>query len=170
MNKAELITALADRLGGDQQLATDALENLLDIIVRTVESGESITIMGFGIFEKRARAARVARNPHTGESIPVAPTYSPVFRPGQHFKSVVQGTTELPEGRLAAKRASSHRPFAGRGRAETGAAGSGQSRAPKSTSPILRAAAEVHAEAEYVTRRAADDRNALGQDPADETR
>ena len=112
MNKAEFISALAARLDGDQQLATEALENTLDIIVRTVEAGESITFMGFGIFEKRARAARVARNPHTGESIPVAPTMTPVFRPGQYFKSVVQGTNSLPEDRLAAKRTSSHRAFA----------------------------------------------------------
>lgn len=113
MNKADLIAELADRMGGDHQLATDALENTLDIIVRTVASGESITIMGFGIFEKRPRAARVARNPHTGESIPVPPTYSPAFRPGQYFKSVIQGSEPLPEGRLAAKRTSSHQAFGG---------------------------------------------------------
>lgn len=111
MNKADLIAELAERMGGDHQLATEALENTLDIIVRTVASGESITIMGFGIFEKRARAARVARNPHTGESIPVPPTYSPAFRPGQYFKAVTQGTETLPEGRLAAKRSSSHQAF-----------------------------------------------------------
>jgi len=111
VNKADLIAELADRLDGDVQLATDALENTLDIIVRQVAAGESITIMGFGIFEKRARAARVARNPHTGESIPVPPTYSPAFRPGQYFKAVVQGEEELPEGRLAAKRSSSHQAF-----------------------------------------------------------
>ena len=144
MNKAELINALAERLDGDHQLATDALENLLDIIVRTVESGESITIMGFGIFEKRARAARVARNPHTGETIPVAPTYSPVFRPGQYFKSIVQGTDTLPDGRLAAKRTSSHRAF-------------GNS---SNTSPIARAVAEVQAEADSLTRLALDDDSA----------
>jgi len=102
VNKADLITELADRMGGDHQLATEALENTLDIIVRAVASGESITIMGFGIFEKI-----------TGESIPVPPTYSPAFRPGQYFKSVVQGTETLPEGRLAAKRSSSHQAFGG---------------------------------------------------------
>ncbi|MCD2261627.1 HU family DNA-binding protein [Dietzia aurantiaca] len=115
MNKADLIEELAERMGGDHQLATEALENTLDIIVRTVASGESITIMGFGIFEKKARAARVARNPHTGESIPVPPTYSPVFRPGQYFKAVIQGAEALPEGRLAAKRSSSHQSFGGLG-------------------------------------------------------
>lgn len=113
MNKAQLINELAERMGGDHQLATEALENTLDIIVRTVETGESITIMGFGIFEKKSRAARVARNPHTGESIPVAPTHTPSFRPGQYFKNVVQGTEKLPEGRLAAKRTSSHQAFGG---------------------------------------------------------
>lgn len=111
MNKAELIAELAERLDGDQALATEALENTLDIIVRTVARGENITVMGFGIFEKRARAARVARNPHTGESIPVAPTYSPVFRPSQYFKSVTQGLEKLPTHGLAAKRTSSHESF-----------------------------------------------------------
>lgn len=111
VNKADLIAELAERMGGDHQLATEALENTLDIIVRTVASGESITIMGFGIFEKRARAARVARNPHTGESIPVPPTYSPAFRPGQYFKSVIQGSEKLPSKGLAAKRSSSHQSF-----------------------------------------------------------
>lgn len=111
VNKADLIAELAERMGGDHQLATESLENTLDIIVRTVAAGEPITIMGFGIFEKRARAARVARNPHTGESIPVPPTYTPAFRPGQYFKAVTQGTETLPEGRLAAKRSSSHEAF-----------------------------------------------------------
>lgn len=123
MNKADLIAELADRMDGDVQRATDALENTLDIIVRKVAAGESITVMGFGIFEKRARAARVARNPHTGESIPVPPTYTPAFRPGQYFKAVVQGDEELPEGQLAAKRSSSHQAFGtGRGRARAASA------------------------------------------------
>ena len=122
MNKADLIAELADRMDGDVQRATDALENTLDIIVRKVAAGESITVMGFGIFEKRARAARVARNPHTGETIPVPPTYTPAFRPGQYFKAVVQGEEELPEGQLAAKRSSSHQAFgSGRSRAKASA-------------------------------------------------
>ena len=133
MNKADLIAELADRLDGDVQLATDALENTLDIIVRQVAAGESITIMGFGIFEKRARAARVARNPHTGESIPVPPTYSPAFRPGQYFKAVVQGEDELPEGRLAAKRSSSHQAF--------GSTPGRPSAATRSASPVETSAA-----------------------------
>lgn len=60
--------------------------------------------MGFGTFERRDRAARVARNPHTGEAVPVAPTQVPMFRPGQYFRAVVKGKAELPESGISVKR------------------------------------------------------------------
>lgn len=104
MNKADIVTELSHRMDIDQQTATSALENILDIIVRSVERDESVTIMGFGTFERRARAARVARNPHTGEAVPVAPTQVPMFRAGQYFRAVVKGEAELPETGVAVKR------------------------------------------------------------------
>ncbi|MET0799069.1 MAG: HU family DNA-binding protein, partial [Rhodococcus sp. (in: high G+C Gram-positive bacteria)] len=74
MNKAELIDALTEKLGSDRRSATEAVENIVDTIVRAVHRGESVTITGFGVFEQRRRAARVARNPRTGETVRVKPT------------------------------------------------------------------------------------------------
>ena len=71
MNKAQLIEALAERLSGDRKAAGTAVDGLVDVIVRTVNKGEKVNITGFGVFEKRARAARTARNPRTGESVKV---------------------------------------------------------------------------------------------------
>lgn len=104
MNKADIVAELSRRMSIDQQTATSALENILDIIVRSVEKDESVTIMGFGTFERRDRAARVARNPHTGEAVPVAPTRVPMFRAGQYFRAVVRGEAELPETGISVKR------------------------------------------------------------------
>lgn len=69
MNKAELIDVLTQKLGSDRRQATAAVENVVDTIVRAVHKGDSVTITGFGVFEQRRRAARVARNPRTGETV-----------------------------------------------------------------------------------------------------
>lgn len=90
VNKAELIDALAERIG-DRKTAGAAVDGLVDIVVRTVDKGDKVTITGFGVFEKRARAARMARNPRTGEAVKVKKTSVPAFRPGTNFKEVVSG-------------------------------------------------------------------------------
>ena len=104
MNKAELIEVLAAQLDTDRRVASDAVEYLVDAIVRAVERGDSVTITGFGVFERRRRAARVARNPRTGETVAVAPTSVPAFRPGAHFKEIVSGAEKLPAEGTAVKR------------------------------------------------------------------
>jgi DNA-binding protein HU-beta len=102
VNKAQLVDALAQRLG-DKRTAGAAVDGLLDVIVRTVQKGEKVNIAGFGVFEKRARAARVARNPRTGEAVKVRKTTVPAFRAGSTFKDVISGAKKLP--RVAAKTA-----------------------------------------------------------------
>jgi DNA-binding protein HU-beta len=104
MNKAELIDVLTEKLGSDRRLATAAVENIVDTIVRAVHKGDSVTITGFGVFEQRRRAARVARNPRTGETVKVKPTSVPAFRPGAQFKAVVSGAQRLPAEGPAVKR------------------------------------------------------------------
>src|ERR1700761_2889442 len=104
MNKAELIDVLTDKLGSDRRSATAAVENVVDTIVRAVHKGDSVTITGFGVFEQRRRAARVARNPRTGETVKVKPTSVPAFRPGAQFKAVVAGAQRLPSEGPAVKR------------------------------------------------------------------
>jgi len=104
MNKAELIDVLTQKLGSDRRQATAAVENVVDTIVRAVHKGDSVTITGFGVFEQRKRAARVARNPRTGETVKVKPTSVPAFRPGAQFKAVVSGAQRLPAEGPAVKR------------------------------------------------------------------
>lgn len=104
MNKAELIDVLTQKLGSDRRQATAAVENVVDTIVRAVHKGDSVTITGFGVFEQRRRAARVARNPRTGETVEVKPTSVPAFRPGAQFKAVVSGAQRLPAEGPAVKR------------------------------------------------------------------
>jgi DNA-binding protein HU-beta len=104
MNKAELIDVLTQKLGSDRRQATAAVENVVDTIVRAVHKGDSVTITGFGVFEQRRRAARVARNPRTGETVKVKPTSVPAFRPGAQFKAVVSGAQKLPAEGPAVKR------------------------------------------------------------------
>ena len=94
MNKAELIEALSKRLG-DRKTASTALDSVLEEIQRAVAKGERVAITGFGVFEKRVRGARTARNPRTGESVKVKKTSVPAFRAGQGFKDVVTGSKKL---------------------------------------------------------------------------
>lgn len=131
MNKAQLIDSLSQRLNGDKRVAAEAVQHFVDIVVRTVEAGDHVTITGFGVFEKRARAARVARNPRTGETVRVAPTSVPAFRPGAQFKAVVSGEQELPEDAPAVKRASAGQGGAGRKRAATKKTDSAKKTGPK---------------------------------------
>ncbi|MGR6972934.1 HU family DNA-binding protein [Streptomyces cynarae] len=105
MNKAQLVEAIADKLGGRQQ-AADAVDHVLDAIVRAVVAGERVSVTGFGSFEKVERPARYARNPQTGERVRVRKTSVPRFRAGQGFKDLVSGTKKLPRGgEVAVKKA-----------------------------------------------------------------
>ncbi|MEU9180928.1 HU family DNA-binding protein [Streptomyces sp. NPDC048550] len=97
MNKAQLVEAIADKLGGRQQ-AADAVDAVLDAMVRAVVAGDRVSVTGFGSFEKVDRPARYARNPQTGERVRVKKTSVPRFRAGQGFKDLVAGTKKLPKG------------------------------------------------------------------------
>ncbi|HZE00215.1 MAG TPA: HU family DNA-binding protein [Pseudonocardiaceae bacterium] len=107
MNKAQLIDALAERLG-DKKVATAAVAGLVDVVVRAVNAGDRVTITGFGVFEKRARAARTARNPRTGEAVIIQQTDVPAFRPGTLFREVISGTRALPPAGTAITAASAN--------------------------------------------------------------
>ncbi|WP_067544698.1 HU family DNA-binding protein [Nocardia crassostreae] len=104
MNKAELIDVLTEKLGTDRRTATAAVEQIVDTIVRAVNKGQSVTITGFGVFEQRKRAARVARNPRTGETVKVKPTSVPAFRPGAQFKAIIAGKQKIASSGPAVKR------------------------------------------------------------------
>jgi DNA-binding protein HU-beta len=88
VNKAELIDALTARLG-DKKTATAALDAVLAEVQAAVTKGDRVAITGFGVFEKRVRGPRTARNPRTGESVKVKKTAVPAFRAGAGFKEMV---------------------------------------------------------------------------------
>lgn len=107
MNKADVIEAMAPRLGGRAQ-ATAALESLVDVVLREVAAGGTVGITGFGVFESVERAPRTGRNPRTGEAVPIAGTRSARFRPATYFKQVVADPSTLPEEGLAGVRVATH--------------------------------------------------------------
>jgi len=139
MNKAELIDVLTQKLGSDRRQATAAVENVVDTIVRAVHKGDSVTITGFGVFEQRRRAARVARNPRTGETVKVKPTSVPAFRPGAQFKAVVSGAQRLPSEGPAVKR---------------GVVASGAKKAPAKKAPAKKAPAKKAPAKKVVAKKA----------------
>jgi DNA-binding protein HU-beta len=86
-------------------LAADAVDAVLDAIVRATVAGDRVSVTGFGSFEKVDRPARYARNPQTGERVRVKKTSVPRFRAGQGFKDLVSGTKKLPKNDVAVKKA-----------------------------------------------------------------
>ncbi|WP_275413959.1 HU family DNA-binding protein [Catellatospora chokoriensis] len=90
VNKTELIDAIAAHpTVVDKKTAAAVLEATLTEIQNAVTKGDKVSLTGFGVFEKRARAARMARNPRTGEAVKVKKTSVPAFRPGAGFKDTV---------------------------------------------------------------------------------
>jgi DNA-binding protein HU-beta len=150
VNKAQLIEALTERLG-DKKTAGAAVDGLVDVIVRTVNKGEKVNITGFGVFEKRARAARTARNPRTGETVKVKKTNVPAFRPGTGFKDVVSGAKKLPKVAAAKSSGSRSAGTTTRAAAKTAAATTTRTRAaaatPRKTAATKTAAAKTTAKA-----------------------
>src|SRR5262245_42485546 len=108
MNKTELIEVLSARLG-DRKSATAALDAFVTEVQNAVTKGDKVSIAGFGVFEKRDRAARTARNPRTGEAVKVKKTSVPAFRPGQTFKELV-AAGKLPRTGAAAKKTAAAAP------------------------------------------------------------
>ena len=91
MNKSQLAEAAADRAGLSKGDATKALDAVLDTIQSALQSGEKVSLTGFGTFEVRDRAARTARNPQTGAEMQVAASRAPAFKAGKGFKDAING-------------------------------------------------------------------------------
>ncbi|KIO48698.1 DNA-binding protein [Nitrosospira sp. NpAV] len=89
MNRKELIDALAAKTGSSKADADRALGALLDIISDTLKKGDSLSLVGFGSFEVRKRAARTGRNPKTGEALKIKASKAPAFKAGATLKAAV---------------------------------------------------------------------------------
>jgi DNA-binding protein HU-beta len=94
VNRSDLIARMTERLGGDRAAAAAAVSGVLEEIETAVARGERVTLTGFGTFDRRARAARTARNPRTGDAVRVDASVVPFFRPAAGFK----GLLHLPDG------------------------------------------------------------------------
>jgi DNA-binding protein HU-beta len=91
VNKKELIDTVAKSTGETKRVVGDVVEETLTTIQKQVKRGDKVTIPGFGTFSRRARAARTARNPRTGEAIKVKASKVPAFKAGAGFKTFVSG-------------------------------------------------------------------------------
>ncbi len=91
MNKEELVQEISKKASVTQKEASEVLVALIDTIQKTVAKGKKVTLVGFGTFEARERAARVGRNPQTGKELKIPARTVPAFSAGKKFKTVVNG-------------------------------------------------------------------------------
>lgn len=89
MNKSELIAKVADKTGLTKKAAGDSVEAVLTAIEEALAAGSKVTLVGFGTFEVRSRAARKGVNPATGASIDIPSTNVPAFKAGKSLKEAV---------------------------------------------------------------------------------
>ena len=89
MNKGELVDAIAGSAGLSRADAAKAVDATLDAIQSTLSQGGSVSLVGFGTFSVKARAARMGRNPRTGEAIHIKASNVPGFKAGKGLKDAV---------------------------------------------------------------------------------
>jgi DNA-binding protein HU-beta len=89
MNKAELIDAVTTKTGLQKAEATRAVDAVFDAVTGALKSGDSVSLLGFGTFVVKARAARTGRNPRTNEPIEIPATKVPGFKAGKALKDAV---------------------------------------------------------------------------------
>ena len=89
MNKTELIDAVAEATDSSKAAASKAVDAVLDTITNSLKGGDQVTLVGFGTFLVRDRAARTGRNPQTGETINIAASKAPAFKAGKALKDAV---------------------------------------------------------------------------------
>ena len=89
MNKSELIAALAGKAELSKKDAEKALNAFVDVVNENLAKGEKVQLIGFGTFDVKSRAARVARNPRTGAELKIAASKAPAFKPGKALKDKV---------------------------------------------------------------------------------
>ncbi len=89
MNKSELIDAVASSADLPKAAAGRALDAVVESITEALKSGDSVSLVGFGVFSVKDRAARTGRNPQTGEPIQIKAAKIPSFKAGKALKESV---------------------------------------------------------------------------------
>lgn len=89
MNKRDLVDAVATSSNLDRRSAESAIDAAIAAISGALAAGDKVTLPGFGTFEVRERNARTGRNPQTGETIQIAASKAPAFKPATALKTAV---------------------------------------------------------------------------------
>ena len=89
MNKTELVDAMADAADISKAAAGRARDGMVEAITKALRDGDQVTVVGFGSFSVRERAARTGRNPQTGDTIQIKASRSPGFKAGKALKDAV---------------------------------------------------------------------------------
>lgn len=89
MNKSELIDAIADSAGLTKADAGRALDGVVEAVTGALKAGDSVSLVGFGTFAIKERAARTGRNPQTGATIQIKAAKVPSFKAGKALKDAV---------------------------------------------------------------------------------
>ncbi len=90
MNKSELIEAVAEAADLPKATATRAVDAVLQTVTDALGTGDQVTLIGFGTFSVRERAARTGRDPRTGKPIDIKASRNPAFKAGKALKDAVQ--------------------------------------------------------------------------------
>lgn len=90
MNKSELVDSMAEAADIPKSAAARALDALTDSVAAALKNGDSVSIIGFGTFTVKERAARTGRNPQTGAAIEIAASKNPSFKAGKALKDAIQ--------------------------------------------------------------------------------
>ena len=89
MNKTELIAVVAEKTGMTKKDAERVINATVETITESLCKGDKVSVSGFGIFEVKAREARVGRNPRTKEQIQIPATRQPAFKASKTLKDTV---------------------------------------------------------------------------------
>lgn len=90
MNKTQLLQAISEKSGLTKTQATAALNAFQDSLTEALKQGDDVTILGFGTFSIKERAARTGRNPKTGEALEIQASKQPTFKAGKGLKDAVK--------------------------------------------------------------------------------
>lgn len=89
MNKTELIAAVAEKAEISKKDAEKAVKAFTDAVAEELAKGGKVQLVGFGNFEVSERTAREGRNPRTGETMTIAASKTPKFKPGKALKDEI---------------------------------------------------------------------------------
>ena len=120
MNKAEFIEAVAGASELSRADAGRAVDAVISTITKALKSGDTITLVGFGTFDVRKRAAGMRRNPQTGESFKSPASKRPAFKAGASLKSLVNGGAAKSASKSTAKKGAAKKGGAKKAAAKRG--------------------------------------------------